>query len=125
MRPIQLSSKIKKLSRNRLIVRLIENEIEDPRHVKIKGLWLEKSALNEEYTHSYFARVLEVGSTEKDIKKGDIIYLNKMYSRTIYRYKRDKEFMIIDIASVVAKIHNFSYDNWLNQKDFVALRIIP
>ena len=114
----KLKTKIKTVSPERLVVRLIEDEIESGMYIEVDGFFKEKNCINEEYTHSYFARVLQTGENNKGLKENDIVFLNKQYSRNIFCYDDELPFFIVGMSAVIAKVKNFSVENMLSEKGF-------
>ncbi len=113
---------IKKMNYGQVAVRLIENTLSESQHVKINGIFLEKNAINEESTHSYYARVIHICENTYNIKEGDVVYLNKVYSRTIVKDEKNKDIIITLFTNIIAKVPDFDIDKFLNYEE---MTIIP
>lgn len=110
-----MNFKFKKLMSSQVIIRLIEDELSRDRYVKTVSLFLEKNALNDEHTHSYFARVLDVCENRHGINKGDIVYMNHTYAREIYKDDDGVPFMVCSLPKCIAKIHDFDINKVFSQ----------
>ena len=99
--------KFKKLLKGQAVLRLIEDEISRDKYVKAGKFFVEKNAINDEYTHSYYARVLDIAENAHGIKPNDVVYLRKVYAREMLKDEMDCPFMVCSIINIIGKIHNF------------------
>ena len=99
--------KFKYLLTDQAHLRLIEDEISRDKFVKAGSFFVEKNALNDEYTHSYYARVLDIGPNGYGIKPDDIVYLKKVYARDMLKDEDGTPSMICSVGNILAKIKDF------------------
>lgn len=102
--------KFKKLLNIQVVLRLIEEEMSSDKYVNAGGLFVEKGAINDEYTHSYYARVLDVCENRYGINSGDVVYLRRVYAREMYKDDEGGPYMITTFTNIVAKIHDFDIE---------------
>ena len=89
------------------MLRLIEDEVSQDNYVKTGSMFVEKNALNDEFTHSYYARVLDAGENNRELKSGDIVYLRRVYAREMYYDEENVPYMVCSVGNIIAKIRNF------------------
>lgn len=99
--------KFSKLLKGQVVLRLIEDEMSADKYVRANDIYVEKNALNDEYTHSYFARVLDVCENDCGIKPNDVVYLKNVYAREVYKDEQRVPFMISSLINCIAKINDF------------------
>ena len=107
--------KFQKLLNEQMVLRLIEDEVSSDKYVKAGGFFVEKNAMNDEFTHSYYARVLEACKNKHGIKNGDVVYLRKVYAREVYK-DDDGPYMITTLKNIIARIHDFDIEKVFNVK---------
>jgi len=108
MKPVKIG-KIKCMAKGQVALKLIEDEVsnENDPVISVNGVYSLKNSLNEEGTFSYFARVLMTSKNKANLKKGDVVYLNKIYERELFKNKQFGNFMITKFNSIRARIHDF------------------
>jgi len=98
----------KTIRKDTMVMRLIEDELSNDRVVMVHDVWTEKNSFNEESDHSYYARILLAHDQNSlGIKKDDVVFLSKIYSRQIFNDDDGGPYMIVNISSIIAKVVDF------------------
>jgi len=113
---------IKQMNCGQVALQLIEDTLTDNQYVGINGIFLEKNAINEEATHSYYAKVVYTCENSYGIKEGDVVYLNKMYSRTLVKDDVRGNILVTLFSNIIARVPDFDIGKFLKSEE---MTIVP